>query len=163
MRSKLNKNLPAFTLVEISITILLSLIVVGMMYLALRIISREIEQPEDKKMEQIALLKNALNHAFDEASLVNWSDEEQALYCIDSMNVRTFRMINGAIVLSLTDAPPDTLWKGFYICQKDLDELRLVEKIRLGFPLKGDTLWVSEKKAYSPATLLNHKTISFEY
>ena len=163
MKSKLNKKLPAFTLIEISITILLSLIVVGMMYMALHIISREIEQPEDKKMEQVALLKNAFSHAFDEALVINWSEEEQALYCIDSMDIRTFRMTSDAIVFSLPDALPDTLWKGSYLYQTDLTESNLIGQIKLGFPLKADTLWVNENKVYSPATLLNHKKISFEY
>ena len=157
------KKLTAFTLVEISITMLLSLIVVGMMYMALHIIAHELEQPDDAKMEKIALFKVAIGHAFFEASEIEYSDEKKMLVCRDSGQVRRFLMEEALVLMLLPEVEPDTVWNGGYSFGVTKGEDTLVDDIYYDFPLRSDTLSVQISKHYSATTLLNHKTISFEY
>lgn len=163
MNKFIKKRLQAFTLIEISVTILLSLIIVGMMYMALHIITREMEQPQDKKAEQVALLKTALNQAFFQASTVEFSLESQALTCRDSSLIRQFVMGTQTIIFQTSKVPADTIWSGSYWFETEKNEEELVTCLNCWFPLASDTLKLVIFKNYSPATLINHKDISFEY
>nr|WP_319570063.1 prepilin-type N-terminal cleavage/methylation domain-containing protein [uncultured Draconibacterium sp.] len=159
-----NKKIKAFTLVELSITLVLSLIVIGMMYLALQIITQQINRNEDKKLEDIVLVKMAFNNAFYDCNVIRYDDEADILICNDSLKTYYFSFYPDQILYyTSNNSNKDLLFKGQYTFDVENLTNEMIAEIIISFPSKVDTLQLSVKKQYSSATLLNSKYISFEY
>lgn len=153
----------AFTLVEISITMLLSLIIIGTLYMAFRIVTRQVEQPEDKRMEDIAVFKMTLEHAFFSSAQIAYVSSEKTLTCSDSSLVRQFLMKPEAVIMKTSENLLDTIFRGIYEFQVLKEKDDLIEEIEYLFPVQGDTLSICLKKEYSLSSLMNHKQVNFEY
>ena len=163
-RNIADRKVKSFTLVEISITLLLSLIVVAMLYIALNIVIRQVEQPEATASENITLLNSAISNAFYNASAITYAEGSQIISCKDSAQTRLFFFEPEDIIMQLENPYAiDTLWEGEYNFSLVTNEYKLVDNLNFYFPLQGDTIHLFITKEYSLATLLNHKEISFEY
>lgn len=163
-RSLINRKIKSFTLVEISVTILLSLIVVSMMYMALNIVARQVEQPKATTSENITLLNLAVSNAFFDATVIRWAEESQTISCIDSVQHRQVEFAPEAIIMMAENTSlTDTIWEGAYNFDVELNESNLVNSLYINIPFQGDSLQLYIPKQYSLSTLLNHKEISFEY
>ena len=164
MNNIVTRKIQSFTLVEISITILLSLIIVAMLYMALNIVVRQVNQPDTTVSEDISLVKTAIFNAFYESTDISYTEGNQILSCVDSIQTRQFYLESENIILGLEHSEIlDTLWSGVYTFQLKQNEYNLVNDLYLNFPYQGDTVHVYITKEYSQSTLLNHKKISFEY
>ena len=157
-------KIKAFTLVEVSITILLSLIVVGMMYMAFQIITRQINHINNAEIENIGFVKMALNQAFFESTDITFSEEENILECRDSVKTYQFKVLPNQLVFnSSKNNEDDILFEGPYKFEIKQEVNSMIEAIQITFPLQQDTLQLWVQKQYSPTSILNHKNISFEY
>ncbi|TKG88104.1 hypothetical protein EYV94_27610 [Puteibacter caeruleilacunae] len=162
--NNINKDtrLKAFTLIEISVTILLSFIVIGMLYLALNIISKQVNSKRSKQIDDVALLKMALNQGFFDAAEI--SQEDIGLLSFrDSLQVRQFEF-QDTLIIGVFKENIDTLYAGQYSWQfENLKDCNLIYKLVVEIPARPDTFTIICKKDYSLANRLNHKKISFEY
>ncbi len=160
----IHRKIKAFTLVEVSITILLSLIVVGMMYMAFQIIVRQINQIDNGEIENIGLVKMALNHAFFESNIITYSEEKNMLECRDSIDTYQFIIQPNQIIFrSSKNEEDDILFEGVYNFRIEQEVNEMVKAIHLSFPVQKDTFQLLVQKQYRSSTLLNHKNIGFEY
>lgn len=165
MKSKVKYKgkLKAFTLVEVTVTLLLSLIVVGMMYMALRIVANQVRQLQDKEYETITLLKGTLDRAFFDATVIEFLDRERLITCEDSLHVKKILLEEQAVCLFRGEELLDTLYKGEYEFEISESQDKLVRDASFSFLLKSDTVLFRLHKNYEPATIINRKQLSFEY
>ena len=129
-----------------------------MIYLAMQIVIRQVNQPVDKNLESIALVKMSMNNAFFNSTEIKFSEEKKILSCLDTGKIYQFMFLPGEIsMLISTESPRDIIFQGNYDSQITGEVDDLVTEISLSFPIQGDTLHLWIDKAYSSSTKLNHK------
>ncbi len=161
MKSAL-KKINGFTMLEVVITILLSLLLFSILYFSYTIIQKNVRRSKSD-LTEILLLKQKLHTIFDQSDSIINKGSYLDFYNISGRKALEF---NGNNMLLGDEQHVDTLYSGeytYYISENN--EIRLTDQLivefRLGTP--PDTILLCLSKTYLPAISLRRKEVDFEY
>ena len=156
----MNPKLNAFTILEMVVTILLTLILFSMLYLSYNLIRRQLDGGTHDLSDMLGT-KLYLDIQMENAETV--TSEEQCVKFYSPLKTSHMLFENGYIMLENANNQ-DTVYKGHYSYRLHVNpELELIDRIDLEFVTGTDTLAVSSGKNYLPAIQLKRKEASFDY
>lgn len=155
-----NLKLNAFTILEMVVTILLTLILFSMLYLSYNLIRRQLDEASHDFTDMLGTklclgiqMANAETITSNEQRVMFWSPVKTSVILFES----------GYIMLE-NENIQDTVYRGNYTYHLNVNtELGLIDRIDLEFITGTDTLAVSSGKNYLPAIQLKRKEVSFDY
>jgi len=160
----LMKKLRSFTIIEILITMLISAVVISIAYTGLTMLNRQFARSQSrmKQIGQYRLLSGALQRDFDRADCIRDTidDSHLVLGRLDTMVYYSFQpngmvrrtlIVPGAIAgINDTFVIPTQVLGQIYIS----DSVRLVQQISLRSLVNGDSVLLTQNKAYSAQQVL---------
>ncbi len=158
--NRMNPKLNAFTILEMAVTILLTLILFSMLYLSYNLIQRQLDEGNHDLSDMLGT-KLCLDIQVANAEAITSGEQRVKFYNPLKTNYMLFE--NGYILLESADNQ-DTVYKGNYSYRLNVNpELGLIDRIDLEFMTGTDTLAVSSGKNYPPAIQLKRKEAGFDY
>ncbi|MDP4292641.1 MAG: prepilin-type N-terminal cleavage/methylation domain-containing protein [Bacteroidota bacterium] len=156
-----NKRLPAFTLVEIVLTMVISSVVIGLIYSGYFMIRQQMLSEDFNQSKDAVMLKYTLDYSFFKSDSILWRNDtlifkdtcEIARFCFDASHVLIYKG-NSIDTLKIKT---DSLQFGF------LSETRLVNGFEFQILTKPRNIKYRFSKQYPQETKFNSKNISFEY
>jgi len=156
MRTQLN----AFTILEMVVTILLTLILFSLLYLSYHLIQRQLDQAS-RDLSDILRTELCLDVRMEEAGEVTANGT--CIRFASPLKNRGLLFEKGYILLE-NETVRDTVYKGSYTCNFHIDpELDLVDRIDVEFVTARDTVSITSVKRYLPGIQLKRKEVDFEY
>jgi hypothetical protein len=100
MKTNFRHKLPAFTIIELVVSLMISGIVIGIIYYSFLFFERQFQLYNDRseKSENIILFKNAINHDFEASALAIDSANEIMFYSDFSKMSETYDIFDKYIV-----------------------------------------------------------------
>ena len=159
-RKKGPARLKAFTIMELIVTMILSLVLFSLLYLSYQILKQQIAR-DDHGLPEILLLKECMTTCMEEASLVTGSRD--TLYFRSPVKARSLYLGTDYILLE-EDGKQDTVYRGTYRYKVSQDqETGLVEQVRFGFSVDKQQVDFYSVKEYLPAIWLKRKKTDYGY
>ncbi|PCH68432.1 MAG: hypothetical protein COC06_09540 [Bacteroidales bacterium] len=158
-------KIPAFTLVEITIVLLLSMMVIGIVSLGYRHFEqyRSLQRQSSVKLSEVLLMHNRFLNYFERAKIIEENTEEKQLIFKDSVAFASCRFEEGGIVF-LQAGNKDTLrMKIHNLIIRSVNNLHLIDRLSFELGENEKLLSFDYKKDYARALLFNTKDLSDEY
>lgn len=156
----LSNAVGAFTILEMVVSILLTLILFSMLYLSYSVIQRQVDKGS-RDLSDILYTGLCTDIRMWEAEAITF-DQPRVIF--QSPLKVTYMLFESGCILLESGGSQDTLYKGNYTCQVHVDPgLQLVDQIDLQFISEKDTFRILSGKRYLPAVLLNRKEVDFDY
>lgn len=156
----LNAAANAFTILEMVVSILLTLILFSMLYLSYSVIQSQVSRGS-RDLSDILYTNLCTDIRMSEAETITF---DQPRVTFQSPVKTTYMLFENGCILLESGGSQDTLYKGTYSFQVHVDPgLQLVDQIDLQFASEKDTFRIRSGKRYLPAVLLNRKEVDFGY
>lgn len=151
----------AFSLVELTVTLILSFFVVSILYLSYQIMKNQFRNEYQKQLSHLVLLKSGIEMDFFYADTLT-IEQHQLVVFRDGKVVR-YQFLNDAI-LKESNLRKDTLYSGacaarFY----QLENCNWINRLTVTLSTEKDQVEMSFNKVYTPGRTFKYKEISFEY
>ena len=158
----IGKKIKGFTLLEVVITILLSLLLFSILYFSHTIIQKNVKR-SSTDLSEVLLLKQIMEKCFDESDWIMSKDGYLELHHVSGKSVLE---LPGDFILLERSHRTDTLFKGKYNYRISIDpKTQFVDELL--FELQpdepADTILLGLSKNYLPAMVLRRKEVDFEY
>lgn len=159
----MNNKIAAFTLVEVIIVVILSLLVLGVVLLGFRHFQqyRAIQESESQRVEEILLIQSAMNTWFFKAHEILLVDD--ALLFKDSVIFGTCRFEEDFLILSYKSNVDRFRVRPHNIKIKKYGKLPYVYELSFEIASMGEFDSFLFKKDYEKSVLFNSKEIDYEY
>ena len=152
--------LKAFTIMELIVTMILSLVLFSLLYLSYQILRQQVSQ-DDNGLPEILLLKECMTICMEEASLVTSSGD--TLYFQSPVKSRSLCLGTDYILLE-EEGKQDTVYKGAYNYKISQDqETGLVRQVMLDFTVDKQQVDFCSAKEYLPVIWLKRKKTDYGY
>lgn len=160
---KLNKKVAAFTLVEVMMVMILSLLVLGVVMLGFRHFQqyRAIQEKESQRLEEILLVESALDTWFFKAHEI-WLKDETILFK-DSITFGSCRFEEEFLILQAQNSIERYKIKPVNLQITKCKELPYVSKLYFEIKSKGELAPFQFTKEYGKAILFNAKENKHEH
>ena len=160
-RISISGKLRAFTILEISVTLILSFFLLGILYLSYNIMSQYLDQKKESDLSLLLSLRSEFEMIFCQASGIEEKEEGLCFFCKNKESLYIFP--DNAIIRKQASRS-DTLYTGKYSYRISEDgQSGRISRLILKFEEKKDTIQLIFDKQYLPNQLLKDKEINFEY
>ena len=154
-------KLNAFTLLEVVVTILLSLILFSLLFLSYNILRQQVSESE-RDITNIIQFKSYLDAQIEKSILITANEDVKITF--SCFQEETAMIFDNEFIICENQNQTDTIYNGTYQYTIFVDkETNLVNKINLKFVPDNDTITACFVKEYLPAIKLRNNIINFEY
>ncbi|HLN74514.1 MAG TPA: type II secretion system protein [Prolixibacteraceae bacterium] len=152
----------AFTLLEITIALILSFFILGILYLSYNMMGRQFQNEYQKQLSNLVLFKSQMEMEFFLADSIITTEEDQ-INSYTNGKQSSYHFPKDAI-LKTNNLLTDSLYKGEYHTEfLTIGKNNYVKQLTFIFKIDNDEIRLSFKKYYSKNQKLNNKEIRFEY
>lgn len=161
LNNQIRFKIRAFSLVELTVTLILSFFVVSILYLSYQIMENQFRNEYQKQLSHLVLLKSGIEMDFFYADTIIL--EQDQLIVFKKGKIARYQFFNDAI-LKEANQRKDTLYKGECTASFNQQEnSNWVSRLTLNFTTEKETIGMSFNKTYLPTQNLKKKEIRFEY
>ncbi len=153
-----HRKLDAFSLPELMMAMMLSLFLMGILFLSYQIMSHQMYYDESNNYSSFLRSKSIIEMELFKADYAISSDNNLQLFSDTS---QVFLIFSDNAILRKRYFQTDTIFAGQYYQASTSDERLLT--LRLVFIAEADSIPVHFEKKYYPAQILKRKEIRFEY
>ncbi len=157
------RKIHAFTLMELSVVLVLTFFLVGIMYISYQIIWKQTSHKKSVKYAQLLMLKSELEMSFFFVDSIKANDDDDLIFSYKD-KVSTY-IFSDSTILRKKENKVDTLFSGIYTKRivHPLNGSSYINKLGLTVKNGDETFDLSFSKKYRPNILLRGKEIDFEY
>lgn len=158
-------KMPAFTLIEITIVLLLSMMVVGIVLLGYRHFEqyRSLQRQSAERLSEVLLMHNRFLNYFDRATIIEENTEEKQLIFKDSVVFASCRFEEDGIVFQQIEHSDTLRMKIHNLIIRSIKNLRIINRLSFELGENEELIRFDYRKDYARALLFNTKDLSDEY
>lgn len=163
----MEKRLPAFTIMEVTITMLLAAIIIAMTYTAYSIVTRAYDSYHDKNSERAVLIQldKILRRDFERATMIGRTEREVVFTRADSTVIKYDFNANYITRISMAKdtflikaTTPSTKFEGNDVNEEVAEpEKSRIDELAFAVYLDGSNLNYHYSKIYSSADLIERR------
>lgn len=161
---KTNK-IPAFTLVEITIVLLLSMMVIGIVLLGYRHFEqyRSLQRQNSEQLSEVLLMHNRFLNYFERAKIIEENTEEKQLIFKDSLVFASCRFAEDEIAFQQAGNKDTLRMRIHNLIIRSVNNLNLIDRLSFELGENEKLIRFDYTKDYARALLFNTKDMSDEY
>lgn len=150
----------AFTIFEMMITIMLSLILFSLLYLSYQILLKQLDRGTND-LSDILRVKVCLDNSLERADQI--TTEPGSINFISSGKTSSISLLDSCIIYQTISAI-DTIYKGRYTFRSNENpDLKLTDALYFEFYNAVRPIILNARKEYLPSIWLRRKEVNFEY
>ncbi len=159
------KKIPAFTLMEITIVLLLSMILIGIILLGYKNFEqyRGMQKKSSQELSEVLLMHTRLSNHFENSNLIRYEKEERRLVFSDTTSFATCWIQNNQIVFQHLHEKDTMNVKILDLVIGEVQNTKLVDHLSFVIGMKEKSTVFDYKKDYGKALLFNLKDVNDEY
>ena len=157
---KMKTRMNAFTVFEMMVTIMLSLILFSLLYVSYQILLRQLDRGKND-LSDILRVKACLDNSIEQADQI--STESGRINFITFDKKSSILLLDSCIIYQTIGAT-DTIYKGRYTFQSNENpDLKLTDALYFEFNKASNPTVLNARKDYRPSIWLRRKEVDFEY
>ncbi len=158
--NRINPKIRAFTIFEMMVTILLSLILFSLLYTSYEILSEQLDRGSHD-LSEILRVKICLDHSIEQANQII---SEPGKINFAGFEKKRYILLMDTCIVCQADNVTDTIFKGKYSYRiHENPDLKLIDAFYFEFYNTATPVILNARKNYLPSVWLRRKEVNFEY
>lgn len=158
--NRLNLKIGAFTIFEMMVTILLSLILFSLLYASYEILSKQLDRGAHD-LSEILRVKVCLDNSIEQADQIT---SEPGKISFTGFEKKRYILLMDTCIVYQADNVTDTIFKGKYSYRiHENPDLKLTDAFCFEFSNTTTPIILNARKNYLPSVWLRRKEVNFEY
>ena len=157
---KMKSRMNAFTIFEMMVTIMLSLILFSLLYISYQILLKQLDRGKND-LSDILRVKACLDNSIERADQITTEPDRINFTTFDKKS--SILLLDSCIIYQ-TFSATDTIYKGRYTFQSNENpDLKLTDALYFEFYNASKPTVLNARKDYLPSIWLRRKEVDFEY